>query len=78
IEAGKCHLSGTSLFIQAGGDNLLGQRNRVLDAAYRIHLRQEIYYALVWQCNIRANLDVCPFDSLADPRNDSDWCNRVV
>lgn len=78
IEAGKCHLSGTSLFIQAGGDNLLGQRNRVLDAAYWIHLRQEIYYALVEQCNIRANFDVCSFDSPADPRNDTDWCNRVV
>jgi hypothetical protein len=57
---------------------LLGQRNRVLDAAYWIHLRQEIYYALVEQCSIRASLDVRPFDSPADPRNDTDWCNRVV
>ncbi|OCL13139.1 hypothetical protein AOQ84DRAFT_125946 [Glonium stellatum] len=78
VEAGKCHLSGTSLFIEAGGDNLLGQRNRALDAAYWIHLRQEIYYALVERCNIRANLDVSPSNSPADPRNDTDWCNRIV
>jgi hypothetical protein len=45
---------------------------------YWIYLRQEISYSLVEQRNIRANLNICPYDTSTDASSDAGWCNRVV
>ncbi|KAF2494744.1 hypothetical protein BU16DRAFT_46899 [Lophium mytilinum] len=79
IASGEFHISGTSLFIQSGGGcESLRRSNKLRNAAYWIHLRQEVGYSVVEQRNIRANLNICPFDASADASSDAGWCNRVV